>query len=86
MESGYYWVLLKSGWRVFPIHVVHNKVVKGWVEFWFAHKLRSKFRLLFGAERKWVFDVVILDEEYNRIDYDWVTVNNELDIESEVAG
>lgn len=53
MESGDYWVLLKSGWRVFPVRVVNNKIDKGWAEFWTTRNLRPKLRLLFGAERKW---------------------------------
>ncbi|KAG5524306.1 hypothetical protein RHGRI_031093 [Rhododendron griersonianum] len=54
MESGDYWVLLRSGGRVFP--------------------------------RKWVFDVVILDEQYKRVQYSWASVDNELDIEFETGG
>lgn len=86
MESGDYWVLLRSGWRVFPVRVVNNKIDKGGIEFWAAHELQSKYTLLFGAERKWVFDVVILDEQYKRVQYSWASVDNELDIEFETGG
>ncbi|KAI8542645.1 hypothetical protein RHMOL_Rhmol08G0154000 [Rhododendron molle] len=59
---------------------MNNRLHKGWVQFWIEHKLQPNFRLFFAAEQKWIFDVIILDKQLRCVDYNWVIVNNELDI------
>lgn len=86
MEAGEYWVLFKTGWKIFPVCVVNNRLHKGWVQFWIKHKLQPNFRLLFAAEQKLIFDVIILDKQLRCVDYNWVTVNNELDIVPAMPG
>ncbi|KAG5521806.1 hypothetical protein RHGRI_034136 [Rhododendron griersonianum] len=86
MEAGEYWVLFKTGWKIFPVRVVNKKLHKGWVQFWIKHKLQPNFRLLFAAEQKWIFDVIILDKQLRCVDYNWVTINNELDIVPAMPG
>lgn len=86
MEASSVWVLFKVGYQVHPIHVVNNKLSFGWHRFWVKHKLESGFRLLIGAERKWVYNVIVLHKELNRANYYWDTGNNELNIPHAMPG
>ncbi|KAI8558194.1 hypothetical protein RHMOL_Rhmol04G0071000 [Rhododendron molle] len=73
------WILLKNRGKVWPVHVIHNQLGDGWPEFWDSHKLRSGFKVVFGCERSWIFDVVVLMHNLEPVrNYEWSTTAHEL--------
>ncbi|KAF7127117.1 hypothetical protein RHSIM_Rhsim03G0026300 [Rhododendron simsii] len=72
------WILLKNRGKVWPVHVVHNQLTDGWPEFWDSHKLRSGFKVVFGCERSWIFEVVVLMHNLEPLYYSWSKTNHEL--------
>ncbi|KAI8561065.1 hypothetical protein RHMOL_Rhmol04G0307400 [Rhododendron molle] len=73
------WILLKNRGKVWPVHVIHNQLGDGWPEFWDSHKLRSGFKVVFGCERSWIFDVVVLMHNLEPVrNYKWSTTAHEL--------
>ncbi|KAI8532144.1 hypothetical protein RHMOL_Rhmol11G0190600 [Rhododendron molle] len=73
------WILLKNRGKVWPVHVIHNQLGDGWPEFWDSHKLRSGFKVVFGCERSWIFDVVVLMHNLEPLhNYEWSTTAHEL--------
>ncbi|KAI8530649.1 hypothetical protein RHMOL_Rhmol11G0076000 [Rhododendron molle] len=50
---------------------------KSWPDFWDDNKLRSGFKLVFGCERSWTFDVVVLMTNLEPVYFDWSTTTHE---------
>lgn len=69
---------MKNCGKVWPVHVIHNQFGKGWPEFWDSHKLRRGFKVVFGCERSWIFDVVVLMTNLKPLYYSWSTTTHEL--------
>lgn len=42
------WILLKIKSRVWPVHVINNRMQACWEEFYFANNLKRGFRVIFG--------------------------------------
>ncbi|KAH7852913.1 hypothetical protein Vadar_030874 [Vaccinium darrowii] len=72
------WVLFKSGAQVWPVQIVDNHFEAGWDNFCRDHRLRPGFKLVLGSERKWIFDVIILNESLERVSYHWNVVHHHL--------
>ncbi|KAF7123863.1 hypothetical protein RHSIM_Rhsim12G0075400 [Rhododendron simsii] len=70
-------ILLRNGKKIWPVHVVHNQFGDGWADFWDSHKLRRGFKLVFGCERTWIFDVVVLMTNLEPLYYHWSTTAHE---------
>ncbi|KAF7150603.1 hypothetical protein RHSIM_Rhsim02G0185700 [Rhododendron simsii] len=71
------WILLRNGKKIWPVHVVHNQFGDGWADFWESHKLRRGFKLVFGCERTWIFDVVVLTTNLEPLHCRWSTTAHE---------
>ncbi|KAG5537200.1 hypothetical protein RHGRI_024588 [Rhododendron griersonianum] len=71
------WILLRNQGKVWPVHVIHNQFGEGWADFWDSHKLRRGFKIVFGCERTWIFDVVVLMINLEPLYYDWSTITHE---------
>lgn len=63
-------VLLKNGMKLWPVRATNNQLYDGWSTFWQEHDLQTGFRVIFGAEKKWIFYIIVLDENFNRVYYD----------------
>ncbi|KAI8561961.1 hypothetical protein RHMOL_Rhmol04G0381500 [Rhododendron molle] len=72
------WVLLKSGSRVWPVRIVDNVFHDGWAKFVREHAWSPKLIIVFGAERKWIFEVFVLDENHEQIVYPWTITGRAL--------
>ncbi|KAG5567101.1 hypothetical protein RHGRI_002611 [Rhododendron griersonianum] len=72
------WILLRNRGKIWPVHVIHNQFGEGWADFWDSHKLKRGFKLVFGCERTWIFDVVVLMINLEPLHYDWSTTAHEL--------
>lgn len=71
------WILLRNHGKIWPVHIIHNQFGEGWPDFWDNHKLRSGFKLVFGCERSWIFDVVVLMTNLEPLYYNWSTITHE---------
>ncbi|KAI8530773.1 hypothetical protein RHMOL_Rhmol11G0085100 [Rhododendron molle] len=71
------WILLRIGSKIWPIHVIHNQFGHGWAGFWADNELRSGFKLVFGCERSWIFDVVVLMTHLEPLYFHWSTTTHE---------
>ncbi|KAI8534171.1 hypothetical protein RHMOL_Rhmol10G0068400 [Rhododendron molle] len=60
------WILLKDGANVWPVHVINNRMEEGWLEFYFGNLLAKGYRVLFGCERAWIFEAIVLDQNLKR--------------------
>ncbi|KAF7126766.1 hypothetical protein RHSIM_Rhsim11G0033100 [Rhododendron simsii] len=76
-SQSFVWVLLKNRGRIWPVHIVHNQFGEGWADFWDSHKLRRGFKLVFGCERSWIFDVVVLKTNLEPMYYGWSTTTHD---------
>ncbi|KAI8543803.1 hypothetical protein RHMOL_Rhmol08G0247400 [Rhododendron molle] len=71
------WILLRIGSKIWPVHVMHNQFGHGWADFWADNELRSGFKLVFGCERNWIFDVVVLMTNLEPLYFHWSTTTHE---------
>ncbi|XP_058212781.1 uncharacterized protein LOC131324717 [Rhododendron vialii] len=71
------WILLRNRGKIWPVHVTHNQFGEGWADFWDDHKLRRGFKLVFGCERSWIFDVIVLMTNLEPLYYSWSTTTQE---------
>ncbi|KAI8554071.1 hypothetical protein RHMOL_Rhmol05G0069000 [Rhododendron molle] len=71
------WILLRIGSKIWPVHVIHNQFGHGWADFWADNELRSGFKLVFGCERSWIFDVVVLMTHLEPLYFHWSTTMHE---------
>ncbi|KAG5557458.1 hypothetical protein RHGRI_007635 [Rhododendron griersonianum] len=71
------WILLRNQGKIWLVHVIHNQFGEGWADFWDSHKLRRGFKIIFGCERSWIFDVVVLMINLEPLYYDWSTITHE---------
>lgn len=69
------WILLKHGKKAWPVQVINNVFFTGWASFRKAHALRPNFRLVFATERKWIFNVFILNENNVEVQFPWSQPN-----------
>lgn len=74
------WILLKSGTRLWPVRVVNNRFCNGWARFVRDHVWSSQITIVFGVEKKWIFEVSILDVNLERIVYPWTHGAFETDV------
>ncbi|KAF7144147.1 hypothetical protein RHSIM_Rhsim05G0128500 [Rhododendron simsii] len=65
------WVLLKSGSRVWPVPIVNNRFDIGWSRFVRDHAWSPSLTIVFGVERKWIFEIFVLDDNHNQVVYPW---------------
>ncbi|KAG5523590.1 hypothetical protein RHGRI_035403 [Rhododendron griersonianum] len=72
------WVLLKSGSHVWPVRIVDNVFANGWPKFVREHAWSPKLTIVFGSERKWIFEVFVLDENHEQIVYPWTITGRAL--------
>lgn len=71
------WVLLKHGCRAWPVEIVGRQFCNGWSTFRELHGLKGGFKFILTAERRWIFDTVILDENEGEMVFDWIGPNLE---------
>ncbi|XP_058217299.1 uncharacterized protein LOC131328367 [Rhododendron vialii] len=71
------WILLRHGSKAWPIQVVDTVMRNGWHEFRTTHGIASNYKLILMCERKWVFNVIILDENDIEVSYNWTMLVNE---------
>ncbi|KAI8563503.1 hypothetical protein RHMOL_Rhmol03G0115500 [Rhododendron molle] len=60
------------------LHVINNSLEDGWGEFYDDNHLQQEFKVIFGYQHKWIFEVIILDENLNRVKYDPMNANSDL--------
>lgn len=65
------WVLLKVGHVVFPVRVIQNVLDYGWADFKEGVGLKNDYVLIFGIEREWVFEVMVLNKELELVHDKW---------------
>ncbi|KAF7145554.1 hypothetical protein RHSIM_Rhsim04G0025800 [Rhododendron simsii] len=71
------WVLLKHGCRAWPVAIVGCWFCNGWSTFHELHGLKGEFKFILTAERRWIFDTVIIDENEGEMVFDWTGPNLE---------
>lgn len=69
------WELLKHGSRAWAVRVVDNQLCDLWCRFKRQHKLRFDHKIIWGCERKWIFEIIILDSNGCQQFYNWSNVN-----------
>ena len=72
------WVLFRVGSKAWPIRVVENVFEYGWNDFCNAHKFNDETKLILGTERQWIFDVIVLDQQDDGVDFSWSKGHNTL--------
>ncbi|KAH7863857.1 hypothetical protein Vadar_022783 [Vaccinium darrowii] len=65
------WILLKHGNKTWSVFVCDNELTCGWEEFCDAHDLRVNYKVVIGCERRWVFEVFVLDDTNISVVYPW---------------
>ncbi|KAI8535112.1 hypothetical protein RHMOL_Rhmol10G0149900 [Rhododendron molle] len=60
------------------LHVINNSLEDGWGEFYDDNHLQQEFKVIFGYQHKWIFEVIILDENLNRVKYGPMNANSDL--------
>lgn len=45
------WILLKAKSKVWPVHVINNRMEEGWDEFYHDTHLEEGFSIIFGLQR-----------------------------------
>lgn len=63
------WILLTDGIKIWPIRTVDNHFCAGWDDFWIDKTLQQGYRIIFGAEKKWIFHIVVLDENLHKVNH-----------------
>lgn len=79
------WVLLKIGSKIWPVEVINNYFYEGWNTFWSDHGLQVGYKLVFGFDREWMFDVTVLDANLDVVEYKWSTPHNLINIFPEMS-
>ncbi|KAH7857669.1 hypothetical protein Vadar_015224 [Vaccinium darrowii] len=65
------WILLKHGNKTWSVFVCDNEFTRGWEEFYDAHDLQINYKVVIGCERRWVFEVFVLDNANISVVYPW---------------
>lgn len=66
------WIVIRHGYRVWPILVVGRMMFNNsWNDFCRVHNLRIGCRVVFGCERRWVFNTFLFDENGKEMTYAW---------------
>ncbi|XP_058228378.1 uncharacterized protein LOC131336518 isoform X2 [Rhododendron vialii] len=60
------------------LHVINNSLEDGWGEFYDDNHLQQEFKIIFGYQHKWIFEVFMLDENLNRDKYGPMNANSDL--------
>lgn len=69
------WVLVRHGYRAWPIEVIGRRFGNGWPTFRKLHGLKTEYKFVLAAERKWIFHAIILDQNDREMVFDWSAPN-----------
>lgn len=59
------------------LRLLFRRFCNGWSTFRELHGLKGGFKFILTAERRWIFDTVILDENDGEMVFDWIGPNLE---------
>jgi len=65
------WILLKHGNKSWSVFVCDSEFTRGWGDFCDAHDLQVNYKVVIGCERRWVFEVFVLDNTNISVVYPW---------------
>ncbi|KAI8567947.1 hypothetical protein RHMOL_Rhmol02G0160700 [Rhododendron molle] len=68
------WIILRHGFRAWPVEVINFEFREGWDTFRDDHALRPEFKLIMSCERKWIFHTTILNENDQELVYHCIPV------------
>ncbi|KAI8549554.1 hypothetical protein RHMOL_Rhmol06G0033700 [Rhododendron molle] len=69
------WILIRHGFRVWPIEVVNFQFGEGWDTFSETHNLKFGIKITMPCQRKWIFHTAIFDESDQELVYRWAGPN-----------
>lgn len=67
------YTLLKNGSKVWPVHVVNHRFRDNWSNFLKDQGVKPGYNIVFGCHKQWIFDVIILNKELDRVQRSWNT-------------
>ncbi|XP_058190177.1 uncharacterized protein LOC131307591 [Rhododendron vialii] len=65
------WIVLRHGFRAWPVEVIDFEFRKGWDTFREVHALCAEFKVIMSCERKWIFHTAIFNENDRELVFPW---------------
>lgn len=59
-----------NGIKIWPIRTIDNHFCAGWDNFWINKTLCPGYRIVFVVEKKWIFHIIVLDENLDKVHHD----------------
>ncbi|KAG5540522.1 hypothetical protein RHGRI_020663 [Rhododendron griersonianum] len=69
------WIILRHGFRAWPVEVVNFEFHEGWDAFREVHHLNTEFKVTMSYERKWIFHTALFDENDCELVFKWSAPN-----------
>lgn len=69
------WIVLRHGFRAWPVEVVNFEFREGWDTFRQVHHLKTGFKVTMSCERKWIFHTAVFDANDRELDFKWSAPN-----------
>lgn len=69
------WIVLRHGFRAWPVEVVDFELHEGWDTFREVHHLATEFKVAMSCECKWIFHTALFDESDRELVFKWSAPN-----------
>ncbi|KAF7129346.1 hypothetical protein RHSIM_Rhsim10G0059000 [Rhododendron simsii] len=65
------WIVLRHGFRAWPVEIINFEFCEGWDTFCKVHALHVEFKVIMSCERKWIFHTAIIDQNDRELVFQW---------------